>query len=209
MIRVLVADDVPIVREGFAGLIRAEPDMEVCGTAATAAAVVARAEETQPRVIILGFMSTGRGGLEALQEVRRSGPGPRVLVFNSLQDDSLAVRAIRAGADGYLARGAEAAEITHAIRETAAGRRFTSPSAGVHLAAVLAGEAARPLHEELSDREFQVLRQLSEGFTLTEIAERLSLSVKTVSTYRARVLAKLGVRTTAGLIRYTLEQHLV
>ncbi|MGE3276569.1 MAG: LuxR C-terminal-related transcriptional regulator [Vicinamibacterales bacterium] len=209
MIRILVADDVPIVREGFAGLVRAEPDMEVCGTASTAAAVANRVREIQPRVVVLGFMSTGRGGLEALQDLRRRGPEPRILVFNSLQDDSLAVRAIRAGADGYLARGAGAAEITHAIRETAAGRRFTSPSAGVHLAAVLAGEAVRPLHEELSDREFQVLRQLSEGFTLTEVADHLSLSVKTVSTYRARVLAKLGVRTTAGLIRYALENHVV
>ncbi|MGE0039918.1 MAG: response regulator [Vicinamibacterales bacterium] len=209
MTRVLVADDVPIVREGLSSLIRGEADLTVCAEASSVGEVLARVRDTRSDLVLLGLMATGRGGLDALSELRRVHPRTPVLVFNMLPDDSLAVRVIRSGAAGYLSRGSAAREVMAAIRAVAAGRRYTSPAAGTHLASVLVGETARALHEELSDREFQVLRQLASGYTLTEIAETLSLSVKTISTYRTRVLAKLGVGSTAGLVRYAIEHRLV
>jgi len=209
MIRILLADDHPVVRAGLRALLDDEDLLEVCGEAATSSEAVELVQNTSADVLVLDLNMPGRGGLDTLREVGRLQPDLPVLVLSRHEEDPYAVRAIRAGAAGYLHKASVSDRLVGAIRAVAAGERFISDS----VAEVLATHVAAPDEKEplqtLSDREMQVLRLIGQGNTPTDIADELSLSVKTISTYRSRILDKLQLENTAQLIRYAIENDLV
>jgi DNA-binding NarL/FixJ family response regulator len=151
----------------------------------------------------------GRSGLEVLKELRQELPRVRILVLSMHPEDQYAVRALRAGAAGYLTKESAPDELVKAIRRIVAGGRYVSASLAEHLALGLSDDAERSPHERLSDREYQVLCLLASGKSVSDVAEELALSVKTVSTYRARILEKMNLKNNAELTRYAIENHLV
>lgn len=210
MIRCLVADDHPIVRQGLAALIGAQSDMAPPGEAATAAETLERIRGERWDLIILDLNLPDGSGLEVLRRIRRERPGLPVLVLSAHPEEQFAVRTLRAGAAGYLNKQQAADELVVAIRRVLAGRRYVSTALAERLAAALDPDALDgDPHDTLSDREFQVLRLLGAGNAVSDIAAQLHLSVKTVSTYRARLLEKLGLRSTAELVAYAIRNGLV
>lgn len=160
-------------------------------------------------IIILDIAMPGRSGLDVLREIRRKHPELPVLVLSMHSEDQFAVRAIKAGANGYISKDNAAAEVVRAIRKILTGKKYVSAKLAEILADSLNAAAVRPPHEALSDREFQVLCQLASGKTVSQIASEITLSVKTVSTYRARILEKMNMRNNAELTRYAIQNSLV
>jgi len=208
MIRVLVADDHAIVRRGMAQILEEVPDMVVAGEASTGREVLRMVGEGEYNVVMLDIAMPEGGGLETLKQLRSLKPELPVLILSMYPERQYAVRTLRAGAAGYLTKESAPDELIAAIRRVVQGGRYVSQSLAEELAAALGSEAERLPHESLSDREYQVMRLLATGKTVTEIANELSLSAKTVSTYRARILVKLNLRNTAEIIRYALEHGL-
>jgi len=207
MIRVLIADDHPIVRHGIGRLLEAESDLAVAGEASTCAEALQRALQDDCDFLLLDLNMPGRGGLDVLREVKRNRPKLPVLILSMYDEVQFAVRAIKAGASGYLTKDSAPGELVRAIRHIAEGRRYVSVVLAERLAAYLA-DGTDGVPEQLSDRESRVLALLVDGRTVSEIAELLVLSVKTVSTYRTRLLRKLRVHSTAALVRYALEHQI-
>jgi DNA-binding NarL/FixJ family response regulator len=209
MIRVLVADDHPLIRSGLKQILSREADMAILGEAEDSEQVLERIEEHAWDVVLLDITMPGRGGLDVLREIRRRQPGLPVLVLSMHAEEQFAVRAIKAGASGYLSKTDPPAEIAQAIRKVASGKKYVSAGLAQTLANALDSATDRPLHEALSDREFQVMCKMASGQTVSQIAAEISLSVKTVSTYRSRVLEKMNMRTNAELTRYAIQNGLV
>lgn len=209
MIRVLVADDHPIVRMGVRRLIEEDDALELVGEVGDSEEAFRRALDKDVDVLLLDLEMPGRGGLDTLREVKRHRPDARILVLSQHPEDPYAIRTLRAGALGYLNKASIPDCLAAAIRTVARGERYLSASVAQQLAVHVAEPDSERPHERLSDREFQVLVMIGRGRTVSEIAEELSLSVKTVSTYRSRILDKTGMRNTAQLIRYAIEQGLV
>lgn len=207
--RILVADDHEVVREGIKGILARHPDLEVAGEASDAPEVLRTVREDAWDLVLLDLSLPTGEGLETLRRVRSAAPELPVLILSVHPEEEMAARLLEAGAMGYVQKDAASGELVHAIRRVLEGRKYLSSDMASRLAEILSGGSARHRHEELSDREFQVLRLLGEGHSVSDIADILSLSVKTVSTYRSRLLEKLGMRTTAQLIRYALEHDLV
>ncbi|MBW3661443.1 MAG: response regulator transcription factor [Gemmatimonadetes bacterium] len=204
-IRVFIADDHPIVREGLRRILESRPGIRVVGEAATMDEIFERLHDAEPDVLLLDLSMPGPGFLETLRRLREE--AVRVLVVSMYQEGQFGVRAMKAGAAGYLTKEQSSDELFEAIRRVHAGRKYLSE----RLAERLEGEASEGegrLHEQLSEREFQVMQMLGEGMTIGGISHRLSLSPKTVSTYRTRILRKLGLRTTADIVRYAVENDL-
>lgn len=208
MIRILVADDHPTVRRGVVHLLRETFKTAQFGEVATAPETLEKVRQEKWDLLILDIGLPGRGGLDVLHELKRAKEAPPVIIHSIYPEEQFAVRAIKAGAAGYLTKESAPEELVHAVRQVLGGGRYISGSLADKLAVELAAGTSRPPHELLSDREFTVLRLLASGNTPTQIAQELSLSVKTVSTYRARILEKTGMRSTAELIRYALEHKL-
>jgi two-component system, NarL family, invasion response regulator UvrY len=210
MIRILVAEDHPVVRHGLRQMFETTPDLRIAAEATTSDEVIEIVKQNKWDVVLLDLGLPGAGGIEVLRTIKAHAPKLPVLVLSVHPEDELAVRLLRLGADGYVTKGAESEILIAAIRKVARGGRFVSEAVSEKLLEGVGrrGTASEP-HERLSDREYQVLRLLAVGKTTTEIANELSLSVKTVSTYRTRLLEKLNARSTADLIRYALAQKLV
>jgi DNA-binding NarL/FixJ family response regulator len=206
--RILIADDHDIVRQGLRQILSTQPDLEVWGEAADSASALEQALHAECDALVLDLAMPGRGGLEVLAELRRQRPTMPVLVMSMYGENEFAVRVLRAGAAGYIAKGASADELVRAIRTVASGRRYLSARVAEELASHLLAPSSASPHSQLSDREFQVFVRLARGNSATEVAGDLSLSVKTVSTYRTRVLEKLALRTNADLVRYAIEHRL-
>jgi DNA-binding NarL/FixJ family response regulator len=209
MIRVLIADDHAILRRGLKEILERELDGVVTAEAETAQQVLEQVASCAWDLIILDVTMPGRSGLDVLSELRSLRPKLPILVLSMHPEDQYGKRMLRAGASGYLNKERSPEELITAIRKVLAGGRYVSPALAERLAWDLSAQASRPAHETLSDREFEVLRKLASGKTVTQIADELHLSVPTVSTYRARVLEKLNLSTTAELMRYALQNHLV
>jgi DNA-binding NarL/FixJ family response regulator len=207
--RVLIADDHDIVRRGIRSLIEEQADMEVAGEAATAPEVLDSVREESWDLLILDLNMPGGEGLETLTRIRTAAPDLPVIILSVHPEDQLAARLLKAGARGYVQKEAASRELIVAARRVLDGERYVSPDLASRLASSLAGEATADPHEALSDREFQVLRLLGEGLSVGDIADELSLSVKTVSTYKSRLLSKMEMETAAELIRYAMEHDLV
>lgn len=209
MIRILLADDHQMFREGVRGLLDARPEFDVVGEAGTGEEALAKAVETQADVVLLDVSMPGRGGLETVAELKKRNPKVRVLMLTVHPEDRFAVRCLKGGADGYMTKDNAAEELIGAIRKVFAGGKYVSPSLAENLVLTLDRDFGSPAHETLSDREFQVMRMLAAARTVSEIADELCLSVKTISTYRSRILEKLGLRNNAEIMQYAIERDLV
>ena len=208
MTRILIADDHAMLREGLKQILALEFAGAEFGEAATTAETLQQLR-TQPwDVLILDINMPGRNGLDVLNDARRNYPRLPVLVLSSTPEDQLGIRTLRAGARGYLNKQSAAEELVNAIRKVLAGGRYLTPTLSEKLVQELDRDQSRPPHELLSSREFQVFKLLVAGRCVKEIAAELSLSVKTVSTYRSRVLDKLHVRNEVELTHYAHEHGL-
>lgn len=209
MIKVLVADDHAIVRRGLREILSETPDILVGGEAATAQEVMQLVHAQRWSVVLLDLSLPGGTGLELLGEIRRAYPDLPVLILTVQPEDQYAVRAIRAGAAGFLTKESAPDRLIEAVRKVARGGRYVSAELAETLASVLAGDAKKEPHELLSNREFEILKMLASGKTVSKVAQELSLSVKTVSTHRTRILKKMGMKTTAELTHYAVRNHIV
>jgi DNA-binding NarL/FixJ family response regulator len=209
MIRILVADDHTVVREGVKSILADTRDLRVMGEASSGQEVFAKVASQTWDVLLLDLSMPGRNGLEVLHELKRNHPRLPVLVFSMYPGSQYVVRSMKAGAMGYLPKASLPEELVLALRKVAQGRRYVSPSLTECLVLEMTRESDAPLHARLSDREYQVLCLLASGKTIGEIADELTLSVKTISTYRARILEKMQMNTTAELIYYAIREGLV
>ena len=209
MIKVLIADDHPIVRQGLRQILADMPDMEVAGEAATAQETLDQVRVGGWDVLVLDITMPDRSGFDILKELKLEQPQLPVLVLSIHAEDQLAVRVLKAGASGYLTKENAPNELVKAICKVVSGGKYISPALAESLAFGLEADSTRPPHETLSDREFQVAQMIASGKTLAEIAQELSLSAKTVSTYRTRLLEKMNLTTNAEIIRYALENGLI
>jgi len=208
-LRILIVDDHPIVRQGLKQTLADAAEIGEIGEAATAQEALDLAGLNTWDAVILDIGLPGRGGIEVLKDINRERPNLPVLILSMHPEDQYAVRAIRAGAAGYLTKDAATEQLREAIHRITSGGRFISPALAEQLATELAASGSGPPHASLSDREFEVLRLIASGLSVGDIAGRLSLSVKTVSTYRARILDKMRMKNNAELMQYVLANRLL
>jgi DNA-binding NarL/FixJ family response regulator len=207
--RILIADDHPIFRGGLKEILLKDSDVEFVGEADNGHKVLDLARKHRWDAVILDITMPGKGGLEVLQELRRERPKLPILILSAHPEDQLAVRLLAAGAAGYLTKDKAPTVLLTALRKIVQGGRYVGEPTAEKLAFRLASETTMPVHESLSNREYQVMRSLAAGKPIKEIAAELFLSVRTVSTYRARVLGKMNMKTNADLIRYALQNKLI
>jgi two-component system invasion response regulator UvrY len=208
MIRILVADDHAVVREGLKQIVRETSDMVVTGEAADGREVLRLIHEHDWDVVLLDIAMPGRGGLDILKELKAEKPRLPVLMLSMYPEEQYAVRALKAGASGYLTKESVPDELISAIRKVSAGGKYVSSSLAEKLAYDLEADAERPVHETLSDREYQVMCMIARGETLRSIADKLCLSIKTISTYRSRILEKMRMKNNAEIMHYAIKYHL-
>ena len=208
MIRVVIADDHRIVRHGIKDILEDEGDIVIVGDVGTGAQVLDLVREHDVDILLLDIAMPDGGGLEILEQVHRIKPNIRVLILTMYSEEQFAMRALRLHAYGYLTKQSAPEELVDAIRTIAKGEKYITQALANVLIADLDQTTIHP-HELLSEREFQILRKIASGKTLTDISKELSLSIKTISTYRARILTKLKLKHTAELIRYGIEHNLM
>lgn len=208
MIRVVLADDHPVVRAGLRQILTEAPDLAIAGEAGDGTGVMERVGSARPDVLVLDITMPGPPFVTLLRSLRRSHPDMAVLVLSVHPEDQYALRAFRAGASGYLSKERSPELLVEAIRRVARGGRYVPESLAERLVTRLGAGGEMEPHETLSDREYEVLCLLGAGRTVGEIAEQLKLSPKTISTFRARILQKMRLRTSAELIRYAVEHEL-
>ena len=210
MIRVLIADDHAIVRQGLRQILADTPDMQVGGEAGDGFEAMRKIREEGPwDVLLLDVSMPGKNGIDTLKQIKGEMPRLPVLVLSMYPVDQYGVRLLKAGAAGYLTKESAPEQLVDAIRQVSSGRKFVSPEIAELLAEQLGRDSDLPPHTQLSDREFEIMRQLAAGLTPTDIASKLNLSVKTISTYRTRLLAKMQLRNNAELMAYAMKHGLV
>ena len=208
-LRVLIADDHPIVRSGLRQILSDAPDIGEVGEASDPQQALDLAREGAWDVIVLDIGLPGRGGLDVLKTLKSEQPKRPVLILSMRAEDQYAVRSLKAGASGYLTKEAAPDKLLEAVHKVASGGRFVSPALAEQLAIALGEDASQLPHEKLSDRELEVLRLIASGRAVGDIALELALSVKTISTYRARILEKIGLKNNAELMKYAMQHGLV
>ena len=209
MVNVLIADDHVLIREGLKRILKDAPDLKVVGEAQDAREIFECLKKHDIDMVVLDISLPGKSGLEILKDIKQERPAMHVLILSMHPEDRFAVRALRAGAGGYLTKQSAAQELIAAIRKIVQGRKYVSPTLAEQLAVGLDIDTGKPAHEGLSDREYQVLCLIAGGRTIKEIATDLFLSISTINTYRTRILEKMGMRTDAELIRYAVHNHLI
>ena len=209
MIRIVLADDHTIVREGLKQVLSAAADLAVVGEAKDGREVLERVRDLEFDVLLLDLSMPGKSGIELIKQVRAEKPRLRVLVLSMHQERQYAVRAIQAGASGYLTKESAPAQLVSAIRKVAAGGAFVTEAVAEQLALGVMPQSEGPPHRALSDREFQVFQLLASGKAVSEIARELKLSVKTVSTHKAHIMQKMNIGNPAELIRYAIQHQLI
>jgi two-component system invasion response regulator UvrY len=207
--KILLTDDHAVVRQGLKQILAAEFRKAEFGEASNTPEAIEKIWRETWDVAVLDISMPGRSGLEVLKEIKRSRPKLPVLVLSMHPEDQFAVRLLKAGAAGYMTKESAPAELVGAVKKVMAGGRYVSPALAEKMASYLAVDVQNPPHERLSDREFQVLRLIASGKPVSAIAKELSLSVKTISTYRTRVLGKMGMANSAELTHYAIQNHLV
>lgn len=209
MIRVLVADDHAVVRRGLVAILNAEPSMLVSGEASNGRDALRAVREHEYDVLVLDITMPDLGGLEVLRQIQGIRPQLPILILSVHSEEQYAARALKAGAAGYMNKESAPDELVSAINQVARGRKYVTPSLAQRLADRLGEPGAQAPHDALSNREYQVMCMLASGKTISDIAEALLLSVKTISTYRARILEKMKLENTAEIIRYAIKRGLV
>jgi DNA-binding NarL/FixJ family response regulator len=208
-IKVLIADDHAIVREGLKQILADTRDIVVAGEAENGLEAIKLVRQGKGDVLLLDISMPDRNGIEVLKQARKETPDLAVLILTMHREDQYAIRSLKAGAAGFLNKQSAPAELVNAIRQVASGRKYVSPALAQELANQINEEREVPLHETLSDREFQTLTMIASGKTVSDIAEELVLSVKTISMYRARLLQKMKLRHNAELTHYAIKNRLV
>jgi two-component system invasion response regulator UvrY len=208
MIRILIGDDHAIVRRGLRQIVAETDDIVVNGEAETGFQALKTARQEDFDVMLLDISLPDRNGIEVLKQVKKEQPRLAVLMLSMHAEREFAVRSLKAGASGYLTKQSAPAQLVTAIRHVAAGKKYVSPAVAEELANALGVDTERPLHETLSDREFQTLRLIASGKTLSGISAELCLSPKTISVYRSRLLEKLKLKSNSDLIRYAIKNRL-
>lgn len=208
-IRILIADDHPIVRAGFKQVLSETPDMTVADEAGNGQEVLEFLKKKKYDVVLLDISMPGKNGLEILKDLKTDYPKLPVLILSIYPEEQYAIRALRAGASGYLTKASAPHELILAIRKISAGGRYISASLAEKLASYLDADMTKSAHETLSDREHQVMLLIASGKTVSEIAGRLNLSVKTISTYRSHILEKMKMKNNAEITLYAVQNKLV
>ena len=209
MIKVVIVNDHAILHRGLTQIIAESNDMEVVGEADSSAAAMRLLRERPCNVLLLDITLPDRNGVETLKLVRKEFPKMQVLMLSMHPENQYAVRALKAGAAGYLTKQSAPAQLVSAIRQVHQGRKYVTPAVAEELAQNVDRDADQPLHQTLSNREFQTMCMIASGKSLTDIANQMSLSVKTVSVYRARVLEKMRLKNNAELTHYAIRNQLV
>jgi two-component system, NarL family, invasion response regulator UvrY len=209
MLKILIADDHPIFRRGLKQIISENNDMMVAGEAANGLEALDMVRSASYDVILLDITMPGKDGIDVLSRLKKDMPGLPVLMLSMHPEEQYAIRALALGASGYLTKESASDELVTAIRKVSAHGKYVSSSLAERLAGYLELTRGKPLHETLSNREFKVMRMIASGKTATEIARELSLSVKTISTHRSRLLRKMGMKNNAELTHYSIANHLV
>ena len=209
MIRIVIAEDHTIVREGLKQLLARTNDMAVVGEACNGSEALERIRKDACDVLLLDMSMPGRSGIDLIKQIHGENPKLRILVLTMHEEKQYAVRAIRAGAAGYMTKETATEQLVAAIRKVAAGGAFISAAVAEQFALDAMPQADGPPHAALSDRQFQVFEMLVAGKSVTDIAERLNLSVKTVSTHKAHILQKMNLHNQSELVRYAIEHRLL
>ncbi|MEO6928893.1 MAG: response regulator transcription factor [Casimicrobiaceae bacterium] len=209
MIRILIADDHAIVRAGLKQFIADQIDMEVAGEAATGNECIALVRGSEFDIVLLDISMPDKNGIDTLKAIKHAKPELPVLMLSGFAEEQYAVNLLRAGASGYVNKETASTQLVGAIRTAMRGRKYVSPNLAQVLADGVTGDSDAPLHARLSQREFQIFTKLSGGQPVSKIADELHLSVKTVSTYRSRVLEKMAMKTNADLTYYAIKNRLI
>jgi len=209
MLKILIADDHTVVRKGLRQILLEEFLSAEIEEAVDAEDLMKKVMKKEWDIVISDISMPGRSGLEVLQQIKQHYPRLPVLILSIHPEDQYAVRVLKAGASGYLNKDSAPDELVKAVRQVLLGKKYITPSIAERLASLLDQDPDKQPHESLSDREFEVLRLLASGSAVSEIADKLSLSVTTVSTYRARILAKMNLRNNADLTLYAIKNQLL
>jgi DNA-binding NarL/FixJ family response regulator len=208
-LKVLIIDDHPLVRRGLVETVQGEFPNAIMGEAGNTQSGLEAVWRESWDVVLLDIAMPGRSGLDLLKEIKQDRPKTPVLIVSAYPEEQFAIRALKGGADGYLTKDVVGNEVLTAIKRLLAGGKYIRASLAEKLASYLDVDASKPLHQSLSDREFQIMRMIASGQTPKKIAAELSLSIKTVSTFRSRVLKKMMMKNNAELMRYAMENGLV
>jgi DNA-binding NarL/FixJ family response regulator len=208
MIRVLIADDHTLVRDGLRHILQSASGFEVAGEASDGASTIALVRTADAHVLVLDLSMPGRNGVELIKQIKDEQPALRVLVLTMHAEQQYAVRAFKAGASGYLTKESASAELVAAVTKVASGGVYVSVSMAEQFAQSLNEPVGLLPHQRLSEREFDVFRRIAAGETITEIAQQLGVSTKTISTYKTRLLEKMQMPHEAALVRYAMRHKL-
>src|SRR3954470_5269210 len=208
-IKVFIADDHAIVREGLKQILAESRDIIVAGEAENGIDAIKLFRKSKCHVMLLDISMPDRSGIEVLKQVKKEYPDIAVLMLSMHREDQYAIRSLKAGASGYMTKQSAPRELVTAIRQVATGQKYVSAALAQELASALGEDHETPLHDTLSDREYQTLTMIASGKTVSAIAEELSLSVKTISEYRARLLVKMRLKNSAELTHYAIKNHLI
>ena len=208
-IRVFIADDHAIVREGLKQILGDSPDIVVAGEAENGVDAIKLFRKSKCHVMLLDISLPDKSGIEVLKQVKKERPETAVLMLSMHREDQYAIRSLKAGAAGYLTKQSAPKELVTAIRQVATGQKYVSAALAQELAAAVGEDHEAALHDTLSDREYQTLTMIASGKTVSDIARELSLSVKTISEYRARLLVKMKLKNSAELTHYAIKNQLI
>jgi two-component system invasion response regulator UvrY len=208
-IKIIIADDHAIVREGLKQIVAEEKDMIVSGEAEDAASLMELLKKEKWSIVVLDINMPGKSGLEALKDIKQLYPGLPVLILSMFSEDQYGLRAIRAGASGYLKKVSATTELVAAIRKIISGRKYINPALAEKLADNIGGDKNNYLHEKLSDREYQIMCSIALGKSAEEIADELALSINTIYTYRNRILEKMSMKSNVELTQYAIQNKLI
>lgn len=209
MIKLIIVDDHEVVRKGLKQIFDDTTDIRVTGEAGSGNELIDKARKNDYDIVLLDISMPGKDGIDTLKELKQIKPNIHVLIFTMFPEEQYAVRVIKAGASGYINKECKPNELIEAIRLIAHGRKYISPHLAELLASTLEMGDGTPLHETLSDREFQVMYMIASGKTISEIADELYLSINTISTYRNRILDKMGMKNNVELTHYAIKNRLI
>ncbi|MEO8513577.1 MAG: response regulator transcription factor [Ignavibacteria bacterium] len=209
MMNILIADDHSVVRRGIKQILSEEPDIQMIGEASSSDEVMTRLYENEWDLLILDITMPGKSGLDAIIEIKQRKPFLKILILSMHPEEEIAIRALKSGADGYLNKDSAPGELIRAIKKVMAGGKYISNTLAETIFLSMNKDSGKELHFELSEREFQVLCLIASGNSLTQIAEELSLSVKTISTYRTRILDKMNLKSNVDITHYAIKHKLV
>ena len=209
MLKILIADDHAIVREGIKQILAEIPDKVTTDEAINGQEVIQKVWNNDYDMVLLDISMPGRSGLDILKQLKSEKPALKILILSMHPEEQYAIRALKAGASGYLTKESTPLELTEAIKKVSIGKKYVSSSLAETLASHLETTVEKPRHETLSNREFEVMCMIASGKTVKEIADDLSLSVKTISTYRTRILEKMNMKNNSQITHYTIQRRLV